>query len=74
MTSEEIRRLWWNEPFQPIVLELTDGRTLTIHSNTHFAIAPGADRLVYADKIENFDLIDLDQIKGYRLLDPVPAG
>ena len=74
MTYEEIRRLWWNEPFQPIELELADGRTLTIQSNEHFAIAPGADRLVFADRIENFDLIDLDQIKSYRLLDPQPAA
>jgi hypothetical protein len=71
MTREEIRRLWWNEPFQPIQLELTDGRTLTIQSNEHFSINPVTGRIAYADKIENFDLIDLAQIKSYRLLAPI---
>jgi hypothetical protein len=70
MTREEIRKLWWNEPFRPIHLELTDGRTLTIQSNEHFSINPVTGRIAYADRIENFDLIDLEQIKSYHLLAP----
>ncbi len=32
MTPQEIRRLYWNEPFEPIELALTDGRTPTVGS------------------------------------------
>ena len=74
MTPQEIRRLYWNEPFQPIELELSNGRSLTIRDRGHFCINAVTGRIAYADVIENFDLIDLDQIKSYRLLEAAVAA
>jgi len=64
-------KLYWNEPFQPIELESSSGRSLTIRDRGHFRINAVTGRIAYADVIENFDLIDLDHIKGDRLLEAV---
>ena len=71
MNAQDIRRLYFNEPFQPFQLELTDGRTFTIMKPNHITISYSGNRITYADVIENFEIIDLVEVKEYRLLEAV---
>jgi hypothetical protein len=70
MTPDDIRRLYRREPFQPYELELTDGRVLPVSERGHITISHSGNRITWADVIDNFEIIDLDQIKSYRLLTP----
>ena len=69
MNAQDIRRLYFNEPFQPFRLELTDGRTFTVMEPGHITISYSGNRITYADVIENFEIIDLVEVKEYRLLE-----
>ena len=70
MNAQDIRKLYFNEPFQPFQLVLTDGRTYTVGEPNHITISPLGNRITYADVIENFEIIDLIEVKEYRLLEP----
>ena len=69
MNVEEIRRLYWNDPFLPFELELDDGRTFTVLKPNYLTISPLGNRITFADVIENFEIIDLVEVKEYRLLE-----
>jgi len=71
MNVEEVRRLYWNEPFLPFVLELKDGRTFDVLKPNYLTISPLGNRITYADVIENFEIIDLVEVKEYRFLEAV---
>jgi hypothetical protein len=68
MTVEDVRRLYWAEPFIPFELDLTDGRTFTVRRPNHITISPVGQYITYADVLENFEIIDLVQIKECRLV------
>ena len=74
MTADELRALYRAEPYQPYELELTDGRTLTVGERRHIFFPPNSHRIIRTDHIDNFEIIDLDQIKSYRLLEAAVAA
>ncbi len=71
MNAQDIRRLYFNEPFQPFQLVLNDGRTYTVGEPGHITISYSGNRITYADVIENFEIIDLVEVKEYRILEAV---
>lgn len=74
MNEQDIRKLYFNEPFQPFQLELTDGRTFTVMKPNHITISYSGKRITYADVIENFEIIDLIEVKEFRLLEAVATA
>ncbi len=68
MTADELRTLYRAEPYRAYELELTDGRTLPVGERRHIMISQKGNRIYRTDHIDNFEIIDLDQIKSYRLL------
>jgi hypothetical protein len=73
MTVDDVRKLYWAEPFEPFQLVLKDGREFLVAKREYLAISPTGDRIVVAPKIEDFELIDLSDVTGYRVFGPPVA-
>lgn len=71
MDAQDFRKLYFNEPFQPFEIELNDGRSFPVLDPLHISISQLGTRLVFADVIENFEIIDLVEVKEFRLLEAV---
>jgi hypothetical protein len=72
VTVEDARRLWHNEPFQPFILHMTDGRSIFVPRRHSFAINPKGHISVMHTET-NFDLfVRLDAVTNVQML-PVPA-
>ena len=69
MDAQDIRKLYYSEPFQPFQIESTDGRTFAVGEPNHITISPLGNRITYADVIEDFEIIDLVEVKEYRILE-----
>jgi hypothetical protein len=74
MTAEDIRKLYWADPFQPFQLVLRDGREVLVAERGHLSISPTGRRIAVAARIEEFELIDLDAVAGVRTLGPVAGA
>jgi hypothetical protein len=70
MTSEDIRKLYWNEPFAPFQLVLKGGREILVAKREYISIAVTGDRLAFASKIEDFEIIEMTDVAGVRLFGP----
>jgi hypothetical protein len=70
MTAEDIRKLYWSEPFEPFQLVLKGGRELLVAKREHLSIAVTGDRLAIAPKIEDFEIVELTEVTGVRLFGP----
>jgi hypothetical protein len=68
MTADDIRRLYWAEPLVPFQLILSDGREVRVTSPGHLTISVISDRITVCPRIEEFDLIDLSSVTGFRPL------
>ena len=73
MTTDDVRRLYWAEPFQPFQLVLKDGREVLVARREHLSIAPVGDRITVFPRIEDFDIIDLADVTGVRTIGPPVA-
>jgi hypothetical protein len=74
MTAEDIRRLYWAEPFLPFQLVLADGREVLVARREHLSISATGDRITVCPRIEDFDIIDLSAVTGIRTFGPPVAG
>ncbi len=74
MTTEDVRTLYWTEPFQPFQLVLKDGREILVGSRNHITIAVKGERITVCPRIEDFEIIDLPDVTGVRLLGPLQTG
>lgn len=66
MMLEELRKLYWHEPFEPFHLMLNDGREIPVAERQHMALPYSGGRLAVAARIEDFELIDLPDIADIR--------
>lgn len=74
MTADDLRKLYYAEPFRPFVLELPDGRNLTVHKREWMAISPVNTQASIAPTILEFELVDLPTEAVVRFTeDTVPA-
>jgi vacuolar-type H+-ATPase subunit C/Vma6 len=70
MTVEQLRKWYYNDPFQPFVLKLADGRNIFVAERNLIGISP-TERFatVFEDVVPiKWDLIELASIQ-----DAVPA-
>ncbi len=74
MTADDIRKLYWAEPFVPFQLILTDSREVRVTSPGHLTISATGDRITVCPRIEEFDLIDLSSVTGFRALSAPTSG
>lgn len=74
MTADDVRKLYWAEPFQPFQLVLDDGREILVPRRDSLSISPANHRIIVADRIEDFEIIDLPTVKGVRLFGPPVAS
>ena len=74
MTADDVRRLYWAEPFSPFGLVLADGREILVARRDHLSIATTGDRIAVAPRIEDLEIIDLSDVTGVRLFGPPVAG
>ena len=75
MTADELRALYWAEPFRPFQLDLTDGRRVTVARREWLAISPTGDTAVVAPTVPEMEIIDLPAVRGVRFFpDAVPAN
>lgn len=70
MTAEDIRKLYWAEPFQPFEVVLKGGREIVVAKREHLSIAVTGDRIAVAPKIEDLEIIDLAEVDRVRTLVP----
>jgi hypothetical protein len=59
MTIERINELYNNQPFQPFVLHLADGRNIAVSSREFIAQAPNGRTLVVFQPDDRMHIIDL---------------
>jgi hypothetical protein len=74
MTTEDVRKLYWTEPFEPFQLVLNGGREILVSKREHLSIAVTGDRIAIAPKIEEFEIVDLMDVTGVRLFGPPVPG
>jgi hypothetical protein len=77
MTAEDVRKLYWAEPFLPFQLVLGDGREILVSKRQHLTISATGDRITVCPRIEDFEIIDLAGVKGVRTFgppEPTPAN
>lgn len=70
MTADDVRKLYWAEPFEPFQLVLKSGREILVAKREFLSIAVTGDRIAFAQKIEDFEIIDLVDVAGVRLFGP----
>jgi len=70
MTAEDVRKLYWAEPFLPFQLVLDDGRAILVSKREHLTISAVANRITVCPRIEEFEIVDLLSVKGVRTLGP----
>ncbi|HET6576128.1 MAG TPA: hypothetical protein VFG68_21175 [Fimbriiglobus sp.] len=70
MTAEDVRRLYWAEPFLPFQLVLDDGREVLVSRREHLTIAATGDRITVCPRLEDFEIVDLSTVKGVRMFGP----
>lgn len=70
MTADDIRRLYWRDPFEPFQLELADGRRFTVAKREWMAISPTGASMVVAPTILEMEIIDIPTIVGHRVFGP----
>jgi hypothetical protein len=67
MTADDVRKLYWTEPFTPFQLELKGGRELLVSRREHMTIGANGDRITVCPKIEEFEIIDLADVTNVRV-------
>ena len=66
MTSDDVRKLYWSEPFLPFELILEDGREVLVAKREQLTISAIGTRITVCPRIEEFEIIDLVSVKGVR--------
>ncbi len=59
MTIESIKQAYNQQPFQPFIIHLADGRQLPVHHREFIATAPSGRTLVVYQPDDSFNIIDL---------------
>jgi hypothetical protein len=72
MTTDELRRLWKAEPFVPFTLLLPEGRTVPVFARELAMISPDGGGF-FAYSTQNFNLIDVADIRGFEVGIPESA-
>jgi hypothetical protein len=70
MTADDVRKLYWAEPFIPFQLVLRDGREILVAKREYLSIATTGDRIAIAPRIEDLEIIDLSDVTGIRTFGP----
>jgi hypothetical protein len=66
MSHEEMRKLYWAEPFRPFEIVLADGRRFPVRKPQHICFSSA--RVVVAPKADDFEFIPLEAIQETPLL------
>lgn len=74
MTIDDLRKLYWTEPFEPFQLELNDGRQITVAKREWMALSPAGDTIVVAPTVLEMEIIDIPAIMGLRFFGPPVAS
>jgi hypothetical protein len=59
MTIEQVRNVYNAQPFQPFVLHLADGRSITVPHREFMATAPSGRTVVVLQPDDRMNIIDL---------------
>jgi hypothetical protein len=70
MSVDDIRQLYWAEPFQPFVLQMADGRNLLVSRREHLAFGPTGSATVCSSEVA-FDFVKLSEVANVLKL---PVG
>jgi hypothetical protein len=74
MTADDLRKLYWADPFRPFQLDLADGRQIAVVRREWMAISPTGDTAVVAPTVAEMEIIDLPAVNGIRFFgDAVPT-
>jgi hypothetical protein len=66
MTTEDIRKLCWADPFLPFQLILNDNREVLVAKRSHLSIAPTGNRIIVWPRMEDIEIIEVNEVKGVR--------
>jgi hypothetical protein len=73
ITAQMLRDLYYREPFEPFRVVLKDGRAFYVEKPTHYSISPTGKNMVYAPRMEDFEIIELVDIASLQKAGE-PAG
>jgi hypothetical protein len=62
LTIDDVRKLYWTEPFQPFKVCLDDGREVVVSERLHIALDPTGRRIALALPDETVDIVDVARI------------
>jgi hypothetical protein len=68
MTVEQVRSAFHAEPFQPFVLQLSDGRQIPVHQRDFMLIVPSGRTIVVVQPDEKLDFIDLETVTNVNVI------
>lgn len=69
MTIDDVRKLYWSEPFRPFRISLRDGRVIPVERREFLTIAAKGERITVCPRIEDFEIVDLPDV-----VDVLPMG
>lgn len=73
MTIEQVRALYLQQPFQPFVIHLADGRGIPVMHRDFIAHAPSGRTMVVYQPDDRMNIIDLLLVADLELK-PLPAS
>jgi len=59
MTIDRIRNLYDDQPFQPFIIHLADGRQVTVHHREFMLTVPSGRTIVVCQPDDTLNIIDL---------------
>jgi hypothetical protein len=66
LTIDDVRKLYWTEPFQPFKVCLDDGREVVVSERLHIALDPTGHSVALALPDETIDIVDVERITGLK--------
>ncbi len=70
MTSEQIRHLYWREPFQAFEILLSDQRTVVVKNFDYISLSPDHRVITLYGLGDEVEVIDIALIVSVKFRDP----
>jgi hypothetical protein len=68
MTLEEFRKVWRAEPFQPFIINVTDGRNVYVARSEYVCRSPSGKTIIVNLPDDSFEFIEIAQADSLTLL------
>ncbi len=68
MTLEEFRKVWRAEPFQPFIINETDGRNVYVARSEYVCRSPSEKTLIVNLPDDSFEIIEVAQAESLTVL------